>query len=196
MPRRFAAELPEIFDVVERHRRRRKNFALGTDFAHARQMQQGIQQHGGVPIGEHEAVAIRPSWILRVIAQKLLPQTVGDGSQRHRRSGMTGVRLLYRVHRKRANRVDTQPVEFCTGGDSLVTDSHQCPPRKSACVAVLTKLDEISAKWTQLRRSPQAYIVIEKQNEDEGTNFRFYTGKNLARWRRAVAPTCGLRTAD
>jgi hypothetical protein len=64
---------------------------------------------------------------------------------------MARVRLLYRVHRKSANRVDTQLIELRTGGDRLVTDSHQFSPRKSASAAVLTKLDEISAKWIQLR---------------------------------------------
>ena len=137
MARRFAADLPEILDLIERQRRSRKNFAVGTYFAHARQMQQGIQQHGGVPVGEHEAVAVRPDRIFRVIAQKLLPQTVGYRSQRHRRPGMPRVRLLHRVHRKRANGVDTQLVELCTGGDRLITDSHQFSPRKSACVALL-----------------------------------------------------------
>src|SRR6202158_5162105 len=161
MPRRLAANLSEILDLVERDGGRRKNFALPTYFSHARQMQQGIQQHGGVPIGEHEAVAVWPDRIFRVIAQKLLPQTIGDRSQRHRRPGMARVRLLYRVHRKRANRIDTHLIELCTGGDRLVTDSHQLSPRKSAGAA-LTKLDEIKAQWIQLRQLPQVYIVIGK----------------------------------
>src|SRR5208337_5026348 len=35
MPWRFAAELPEIPDLVERDRGRRKNLALGSNFSHA-----------------------------------------------------------------------------------------------------------------------------------------------------------------
>src|ERR1700674_3312811 len=136
MPRRLAADLPEILDLIERQGRRWKNFALRTYFSHARQMQQGIEQHGSVPIGKHEAVAVGPDWIFRVITQKLLPQTVGDRSESHRRTGMARVRLLHRVHRKSANRVDTQLIELCTGGDRLATQSHKFSPRKSASAPV------------------------------------------------------------
>src|SRR6202521_2131477 len=132
MPRGLAADLPEILDLIERQGKSRKNFALRTYFAYSHQLQQGIQQNGGVPIGEHETVAVRPDRIFWVIAQKLLPQTVRDRSEIHRRPGVTRVRLLHRVHRKSTNRVDTQLIELCTSGDRLVTDSHQLSPRKSA----------------------------------------------------------------
>ena len=145
MARGLAAELPEILDVVERHGRRRKNFASGSDFMDARQIQQGIEQHRGVSIGEHEAVAVRPERIFRIVAQKLLPQRIGDRSQTHGRSGMARIRLLHRVYRKSANRVDTQLIEFATGGDRLVTHGHQFSPGKPALLPYACSLDEVSA---------------------------------------------------
>src|SRR5271165_1001937 len=126
MTGRFAAELAEILDLVERQGGSRKHLAVSCYFSYARQMQQGVQQHRGVPVGEDETVAIRPDGIFGVIAKELLPEAISDRSQRHGRSGMARVRLLHRVHRKGANRVDTELIELRTGGgDRLVTDCHQ-----------------------------------------------------------------------
>src|SRR5882762_2927176 len=161
-------------------------------------MQQGIEQHGSVSIGKHEAVAVRPDRIFRVIAQKLLPQTVGDRSESHRRTGMARVRLLYRVHRKSANRIDTQLIELCTGGDRLVTDSHQFSPRKISWRCRTHKLDEISAQWIQLRNCLKFTSVSRIKTRHERTKFEFYTEEEFGWgiWRRietrlAASPAAG-----
>ena len=121
----LAAELAEILDLIQRHCRLAEDFALGTDCLDAGQMKQGIEQHGSVSVGEHETVAVWPDRVFRVVAQKLLPQTVGDRGQRHRCARMAGIRLLHGVHRKSADGVDTQLIELRTGGgDRLVTDCH------------------------------------------------------------------------
>ncbi len=106
VPGAGAVELPEALDVVERHRGAASAVRL-----HAGQMQQGIEQHRSVPAGQHEPVAIGPLRIVRVEAEKVLPQRVGDRRQRHRSARMPRVRLLHRVHRQRADRVDAQLVE-------------------------------------------------------------------------------------
>src|SRR5271155_1159509 len=123
-------------------------------------MYERVQQHGRVSIRQHETVAVRPDGVFRVIAEKLLPQTVGDWSQSHRRSGMAGVCLLHRIHRKSANRVDTQLIELCTGGgDRLVTDGHQSLLAKRAAeTALILKLDDIDARWIHLCQPLQVYI--------------------------------------
>src|SRR6266853_6900017 len=111
MARRFTAQLPKVLNLVERNGQCVENFALWTHFANASEMQQRVQQHRGVSIGEHEAIAIRPDRIFRVIAQKLLPQAIGYRSQRHRSAWVARVCFLYRVHRKSSNRIDTQLIK-------------------------------------------------------------------------------------
>ena len=41
-----------------------------------------------MPRREHEAIAVGPDRVIRIEAQVLLPEAVGHGRQRHRRSGM------------------------------------------------------------------------------------------------------------
>src|SRR5208283_734267 len=124
----LAVELAEILDVVERNGGRGEDFARGTYFAHARQMEKRIKKHGRVAIREHKAVAVRPMRILRVVAQKLLPEAVGDRSESHGSSRMAGVRFLHGIHGERANCVDTQLIELFSGDYRLVTDRHPRAP--------------------------------------------------------------------
>jgi hypothetical protein len=50
---------------------------------------------------------------------------------------MARIRLLHRVYRKSANRVDTQLIELAAGGDRLVTDGHHFSPCKLASTTPL-----------------------------------------------------------
>ena len=79
---------------------------LPVDAAHLRQVKQRVEQHRGVARRQHEAVAIDPQWIGRVVAQKILPQRIGDRRQAHRRSRMAGLGLLHGVDGERTDRVD------------------------------------------------------------------------------------------
>ena len=56
--------------------------------------------------GEYESVSVEPVGVLRIVAQVAMKEHVSDGRERHRRTGMTGVGLLNRVHGKNADRVD------------------------------------------------------------------------------------------
>src|SRR6185312_16649875 len=58
-------------------------------------------------------------------AQKMLPQGISNRCQRHGRSRMPRIRLLNRVHRKRADRVDAKSVNF-HAGQRLFTRNHEC----------------------------------------------------------------------
>ena len=78
----------------------------------AGQVEQGVEQHRAVPGGEHEAVAVRPVRIGRVVLQVARPQHVRHGRCAHRQAGMAGVRSLHRVGREEADRVDCQRVEI------------------------------------------------------------------------------------
>ena len=59
-------------------------------------------------VGEHEAVAVGPARIGRVVAQVPAPERDRDLGHAHGRAGMAGVGLLHRVHRERADRVGHQ----------------------------------------------------------------------------------------
>ena len=101
----FAVELTELLDVVEAQCRA----VLGL---HAGKMDQGIEQHRGMPVRQHEAVAVGPGRLLRVEAQELLPQGVGHRRQGHRRAGMARIGLLHRIHGQGADGVDAKLVEI------------------------------------------------------------------------------------
>ena len=60
VPRRTGAELPEAHDVVERE-------------VEAAEMQQRVEEHRRVPVGEHETITVRPMRIGRVMLQVVIP---------------------------------------------------------------------------------------------------------------------------
>ncbi len=130
----LAVELAEVPDVVERHRGLAEALVVGIDRPHAGQMQHRVEQHRGVPDREHEAVAVRPDRILGVEAQKALPERVDDRRHRHRRAGMARFRLLHRVHRQGADRVDAEIVDRGRGRHSWPSpQTGVCPnPRRRA----------------------------------------------------------------
>ncbi len=82
--------------------RRRPELAEGPDViegdTEARQVEQGVQQHGGVPVREHEAVAIGPQRLLGIDLQVPAPQHDGDVGHPHRGPGVPGGCTLDRVH--------------------------------------------------------------------------------------------------
>ena len=109
--RRLRVELAEALDVVEADGGVADDLVVGVDRPHPGEVQQRVEQHRGVAGGEHEAVAAGPDRVGRVEAQEALPERVGDRRERHRRPGMAGVRLLDRVDRERADRVDAELVD-------------------------------------------------------------------------------------
>ena len=70
-----------------------------------------IEQHRGVAGRQHEAVAVGPDRIVRVEAQKSLPQRVGH--RRHAPSACRDARigLLDRIHRQGADGVDAELID-------------------------------------------------------------------------------------
>src|ERR1035438_7504871 len=95
----LGSPLPELLDVVKRK-------------IVARQVQHGVKQHGGVPIGENEAVTARPMRISWIVTQIAGPQRKRQGRQCHWGSRMSAVGLLHRIHRERTNGIDAQAVEL------------------------------------------------------------------------------------
>ena len=93
MARRPGAELAEIPDLVERHLRV------------AGEIEQRIEQHRAVAGRQHEAVAVRPFRIGRVVFQELREQDGCDIGCAHRQAGMAGLRLLHGVHGEATDRI-------------------------------------------------------------------------------------------
>ena len=70
----------------------------------AGEMQQRVEQHRAMAVRQHEAVAIGPGRIGRVVAQMAAPQHRGDLRHAHRHAGVAGLRVLHRIHREHAQR--------------------------------------------------------------------------------------------
>src|SRR5207244_13484377 len=74
----------------------------------AREVEARVQQHRRVPTRQHEAVAVEPFGVRRVVLQVLCEELVREWRERHRRARMSGLRLLYGIHAQRADRVDRE----------------------------------------------------------------------------------------
>ncbi len=81
----------------------------------AGQGQHRIEQHRSVAGGEHEAIAVRPGGILRVVAEKLGPQDQCGVGHPHREAGVAGVGLLHAVGGEHSDHVGGQGHQFRVG---------------------------------------------------------------------------------
>ena len=99
MAGRLAFPLPEIPELIE------GQIVAG-------EMQHGVEQHGTVPAGEHEAVPVRPVGILRVVPHEARPQHVGDGRGFHGKARVAAVGLLNGVDGQHADGVDASLLEI------------------------------------------------------------------------------------
>ena len=71
----------------------------------ATQVQQRVVQHRAVAVGQHEAVAVDPVRVGRIVPQVVVPQHLGDVGHAHRHARMAGVGGLDRVGGKEADGV-------------------------------------------------------------------------------------------
>ena len=115
--RGLAVQLPEALQFLDRQ-------------VVAAQVQQGIQQHRRMPVGQDEPVAVGPPGIARVVAQMTAPQRDGHLGHAHRRAGVAGVGLLNGVHGQGAQRVGEFVVAAALGAQHAVgrgTGHHRTP---------------------------------------------------------------------
>jgi hypothetical protein len=103
MSGRDRAPLAERLQVLERD-------------AVSSQVEERVQQHRGVPGGQHEAVAVGPIRVGRRVAKEPGPDRVGHGRHPHRGTRMSRVRLLDPVDGERPDRIDGELVEGVGGG--------------------------------------------------------------------------------
>ena len=117
VPRRPAVELAEAADVVKGDCRLAKPFVIRVHCPGPGQVKDGPKEHGGMPIGEHEAVAVGPDRILRVEAQHVVPKCIDQGRQRHRGAGVSGVGLLHGIYGQGTDGVGRQLIQLLVGHD-------------------------------------------------------------------------------
>ncbi len=91
MPRRLGMKLAEALELLDRQ-------------LIAGEMQQRVEQRRGVAVRQHEAVAVGPGRVGRIVAQIAPPQHAGDFGEPQRRAGMAGFGVLHHVHRQRTHR--------------------------------------------------------------------------------------------
>ncbi len=92
MARSFGVHLAEVLQLFDRQ-------------IVAAQVQQRINQHGTMAIGQDETVAIGPVGVARVVLEVVVPQDFGDVRHAHWGSGVATVGLLDGVHTKGADGV-------------------------------------------------------------------------------------------
>ena len=95
VPRRLAAPLAELLQIVERD-------------VVAGEVEQRVQQHRAVAGRQHEAIAIEPQRRARIVPEVALPQHVRHRCAAQRQPGVARVRLLDRIDRESPDRVDRQ----------------------------------------------------------------------------------------
>ncbi len=103
MAGRLRAQLPEAAQLVHRQ-------------VVAGQMQQRVQQHRAVAVGDDEAVAIRPPRIGGIVAQVPVPQGDRDFGHAHRHARVAALRGFDRIHRQGADGVGEQGIGDGGGG--------------------------------------------------------------------------------
>src|SRR5215475_5326863 len=113
MPWSFAVELAKVANIIERDRRLPQRFVVGIHGLNVTEMERRPEQHGGMAVRKHEAIAIGPDRVPRIKFEHTIPYRIDKRRERHWRSGVSGVGLLHGIDGERANRVDAQLIEFC-----------------------------------------------------------------------------------
>ena len=127
MSRSLAIELAKSLDVIQSDGKVTQAFILRIYAAYLRQVEHGVKQHGGVAVRQDEAITVGPDRIRGIVAQELLPQTVGHRRQPHGRARMSRVGLLHRIHGQGADGVDAQRIQLFAGRQSLFAHCHERP---------------------------------------------------------------------
>ena len=86
----FAVQLAEVFQLCHGQRV-------------ASQVQQGVNEHGAVTVGQHEAIAVGPVGVFGVVLQVLAPQCHGHVGHAHGRTWVARIGLLNSVHGQGTN---------------------------------------------------------------------------------------------
>ena len=72
----------------------------------AGEVQDAVEQRGGMPVREHKAIAVDPLRVLRIVTHVIVEEKVGDRSVAQRSAGVTALGLLDCVNCEEAQCVD------------------------------------------------------------------------------------------
>src|SRR6266496_5789908 len=103
----FAIELAKAPNILKRYRRVPESFVVSIYRLRAGEMEHGPKQHGSVAIRQNETIAIGPDGVFGIEAHDAIPYRINQRSERHWRTGMSGLGLLDRIYRERTNCVDS-----------------------------------------------------------------------------------------
>src|SRR5215468_12781945 len=106
MPGRFALELAEVANIVERDRWMAQHLIVGVHRLCFGKMEHRPEQHRSMTIGKNKPIAVGPDRILGIEAHDPVPDRVNQWRERHRRTRVSGLGLLDRIYRERANSID------------------------------------------------------------------------------------------
>src|SRR3989442_6750392 len=99
MTRCLAVELAKMADIIKCHGRLSEYLVFGVHGSRLSQMERGPEQHRGVTVRQHKAIAIGPDRILRIETEYAVPDGIDEWGKRHRRTRMSGFRLLNGINR-------------------------------------------------------------------------------------------------
>ena len=71
----------------------------------AAQVEQAVEQHRSVPVGQHKTIAIGPLRVRRIVLQIIVPEDLGNIGHAHRHARVPGVGSLNGIHTECANGV-------------------------------------------------------------------------------------------
>ena len=128
----------------------------------AGQMQQGVDQHGTVAVGQYEAVAVGPLGVGRVMAQVVIPDHFGDLRHAHGGAWVAGFGLFNRIHGQGADGI----CKFGTGCHVVIPCNenfrealHGCQAPQRGGIHSRPRLGPVRAQGCQLcRRGPARAI--------------------------------------
>ena len=156
---RLAAPLAEVLDLVQGQ-------------VVAGEVEEAVEQHGGVAGGEHKAVTVGPGGVGGVVAEEARPEHVGHGRGAHRSAGMPGVGRLNGVHGEGANRVDCLVLQGTGGcGHGWALHSVVWSGASRWVVAGATPAGRLARSFlTRQERTPAERAAAGSRDYDPGTH--------------------------
>src|SRR5215510_4281783 len=106
MPGRFALELAEMANIVERNRWMAQHLIVGVNRLCLGKMEHRPEQHRSMTIGKNKPIAVGPDRVLGIEAHDAVPYCIDQRRERHRRTRVSRLGLLHCVYRERANSID------------------------------------------------------------------------------------------
>jgi hypothetical protein len=124
----------------------------------AGQIEQAVEEHRGVAVGQHEPVAVQPIWIRRIELHEVPEKNGRDVGHAHRRAGMTAFGLLHGIHGKKPDAIGHIPQVLIAGlGDRF--DGLRGRGVSHDWSFLFQKIDRRKGGWQRLRGRPNRQAI-------------------------------------